>query len=161
MSSPVEARPGLAPEPAPEPAPGLVPEPDGLRELTASECLALLPTVPIGRLVHTARALPTVTPVTFVLGEHGVYLRTSAASSSVKAARDGVVVAFEVDDFDPEQRTGWSVVVLGHAREVHDPQVLAEVDALGLVPWAGGAREQVVRIDLELVSGRRVGPDLP
>ncbi len=130
---------------------------DGLHELTAAECLALLPTVPIGRLVHTARALPAVTPVTFVLGRDGIFLRTSAAGTGLRAAQGGVVVAFEVDEFDRELRTGWSVVVLGHAREVHDPAVLAEVARLGLEPWAGGDREHVVHVSLEVVSGRRVG----
>jgi len=132
----------------------------GLRELTAEECLALLPTVPIGRLVHTARALPAVTPVTFVFGAQGVYLRTSAADTGLRAARDGIVVAFEVDEFDRDLRTGWSVVVLGHAREVDDPAVLAEVALLGLQPWAGGDREQVVHVSLEVVTGRRIGPAL-
>lgn len=135
-----------------------VPGADGLHELTAEECLALLPTVPIGRLVHTAHALPAVTPVTFVLGRDGVFLRTSTAGTGLRAAREGVVVAFEVDEFDRELRTGWSVVVLGHAREVEDPAVLAEVARLGLEPWAGGDREHVVHVSLEVVTGRRIGP---
>lgn len=127
-----------------------------LRELTSAECLALLPTVPIGRLVHTERALPAVTPVTFVVGDGGVYLRTSAAGTGVRAAHDGVVVAFEADDFDRDRRTGWSVVVLGHAREVHDEAALAEVDRLGLVPWPGGQRDHLVCVSMHVVTGRCV-----
>lgn len=66
-------------------------------------------------------------------------------------------MAFEADAFDAGHRTGWSVVVVGRAAAENDPLVLAQLDELPLLPWATGDRSQVVRIPLELVTGRRVG----
>ncbi|GAB2776722.1 hypothetical protein GCM10027073_06690 [Streptomyces chlorus] len=40
---------------------------DGFRELGRQECMRLMGTVPVGRIVHTRRALPAVLPVDFDL----------------------------------------------------------------------------------------------
>lgn len=126
-------------------------------ELTREECLALLRSVPIGRLVHSEQALPAIRPLTFQLLADGVYVRTSRDGSILRPADSSAVVAFEADDYDLEGRYGWSVVVLGRASRVTDPLALARLAELPLVPWADGPRQEVVRISLELVSGRRVG----
>lgn len=128
----------------------------GARELTREECLALLPTVPIGRLVFTDRALPAIVPVNFVL-DHGQIVVRTGASSTLAAAVRGSVVAFEVDDFDRTARNGWSVTVTGQARQVTDPTEVERLAELGLTPWVGGEKNKYVVIPVELVSGRRVG----
>lgn len=129
----------------------------GLVELSRAECLALLGSRPLGRLVHTQQGLPAIRPVNFVLQPEGIYLRTSDDGSVLRSADASDVVAFEVDDFDAAGRYGWSVVVLGRAQRVTDPLALGRLAELPLVPWAAGRRDQVVRIALELVNGRRVG----
>lgn len=54
---------------------------DGFRELGREECLRLLVTAPIGRIVRTRQALPALLPVHFALdGDGAVLLRTAAAS---------------------------------------------------------------------------------
>jgi uncharacterized protein len=128
----------------------------GVRELTREECLALLPTVPIGRLVFTDRALPAIVPVNFLL-DHGQIVVRTGASSTLAAAVRGSVVAFEVDDFDRTARNGWSVTVTGQARQVIDPLELDRLAQLDLAPWAGGDKNNFVVVPIELVSGRRVG----
>ncbi len=128
----------------------------GLLELTRAECLALLASMPIGRLVYTANALPAVIPVNFVLSGESIFLRTGEGTG-LRATRKGVAVAFEVDDFDADGRAGWSVVVIGEAVEVTDPAVLRRAAELPLTPWASGRREHIVQIPVELVTGRRVG----
>lgn len=128
----------------------------GLLELDREECLSLLASVPVGRLVYTSRAMPAVVPLCFVLRQGSVYLRTTEAAG-LRVTRDGVVVAFEADAFDADHRTGWSVVVLGRAVIETDPFVLTELGELPLVPWASGDRQQVLRIPVDLITGRRVG----
>ena len=130
-----------------------------LHELSREECLALLPTVPVGRLVFTERALPAVVPVNFVLSCGRIVIRTGASSSLAAAVR-GAVVAFQVDDFDAQARHGWSVTVTGRAAEVTDPGELARAAELPLMPWVGGQLDHVIVVPVELVNGRRVGPAL-
>ena len=129
----------------------------GLLELERSECLALLGSVPVGRLVHTAHALPAIWPCNFVLLPDAVYLRTSRGSGAWRAAEGTAVVAFEADDVDAQGRYGWSVVVIGRAGLVTDAVTLQRLGEVLSVPWATGDREEVVRISLELVDGRRAG----
>jgi nitroimidazol reductase NimA-like FMN-containing flavoprotein (pyridoxamine 5'-phosphate oxidase superfamily) len=129
----------------------------GLLELERAECLALLGSVPVGRLVHTSHALPAIWPLNFVLLPDAVYLRTSRGSGAWRAADGAAVVAFEADDVDARGRYGWSVVVIGRAGLVTDPATLARLGDVLAPPWAAGAREEVVRISLELVDGRRAG----
>ena len=128
----------------------------GLMELDRDQCLTLLASAPVGRLVHTMRAMPAIVPVNFVLLRGRIYIRTSEAAGE-KLVHDGSVVAFEADAFDADHRTGWNVVVLGRASSVTDPVLLAELADLPLLPWASGQREYVVCIPVELVTGRRVG----
>ena len=126
------------------------------RELSRPECLALLPTVPFGRLVFTEGALPAVVPVVFVVDSAGLVLRT-APGSAVARVPDGSVVALQADDVDPARRSGWSVTVVGQARTVRDPVELARLDALPLVPWVAGDRSTFVVVEFGIVTGRRIG----
>ncbi|BCM64791.1 MULTISPECIES: pyridoxamine 5'-phosphate oxidase family protein [Streptomyces] len=129
---------------------------DGYRELGRQECLRLLATAPIGRIVHTRQALPAVLPVNFGLDDDGaVLLRTSAASELARAV-DGAVVAFEVDAVDADTYAGWSVVVTGRAEIVTDPAEAARLERTGPRSWAPSPEEVFVRIEPELVTGREL-----
>ncbi|ADG90194.1 pyridoxamine 5'-phosphate oxidase [Thermobispora bispora] len=127
----------------------------GLEILTREECLKLLASTPIGRIVFTDRALPAVQPVNFCLHEGLIVIRTTATSRLAMAARN-TIVAFEGDHFDIETRTGWSVTAVGHARGVTDPEELERLSKLPLIPWAPGVREHYIVISPEQVSGRRL-----
>jgi hypothetical protein len=133
---------------------------DGVTVLGREECLQLLGGATIGRLAVTVDALPTVVPVTFRLVDRRLLVRTGPGPR-VAAAYDAVV-AFEADDFDPADRTGWSVVVIGVAREVRSG-VDADADAGGptaaaLDPdsWPSTPDGRLVTITTEVVSGHRV-----
>ncbi|MFI7415763.1 pyridoxamine 5'-phosphate oxidase family protein [Nonomuraea sp. NPDC049684] len=127
----------------------------GLQVLSREECLRLLSSTPIGRIVFTDRALPAVQPVNFCLDGERVVIRTSIGSKLAAATRHAVV-AFEADEFDPAMRTGWSVTAVGHARAVTDPAETARLAALPLSPWAPGSRDHYIVVDAEQVSGRRI-----
>jgi hypothetical protein len=108
-------------------------------------------------VVFTARALPAVGPVNFSVVNEEIVLRTGTGSK-LDAAVANAVVAFEADEFDVERREGWSVVVVGEARVVTDPDYIALLDALGLQCWLVGDRANYVAITPALVSGRVLVP---
>ncbi|GAA4497121.1 pyridoxamine 5'-phosphate oxidase family protein [Actinoallomurus oryzae] len=111
------------------------------------QCLALLATVPIGRIVHTDRALPAVTPVTFALDGDVV---TVHAEATLGAAIGGSIVAFQADDVDPHTMVGWSVTVIGRAVFTGGPVPR---------PCSGPpGRAPALRIPVRHASGVRVGP---
>ncbi len=125
----------------------------GMEILTERECHDLLGTSSLGRVVFTDRALPAIQPVTFLLSGTDVIIRTAAGSKLAAAARDAVV-AFEVDEFDSTLRTGWSVVIVGHARMIAENGEAARLRHLPPHPWAGG--DFYIAITPEMISGRRV-----
>ena len=103
------------------------------------------------------RALPVVFPVNYVLDGHSILLRT-APGTALAAARDEVVVAFEVDDIDERQQSGWSVLVTGFMRELTDVDDVLRADGLRLASWTGDERGHYVRITPARVTGRRIRP---
>ncbi|MFF5585089.1 pyridoxamine 5'-phosphate oxidase family protein [Streptomyces hygroscopicus] len=129
---------------------------EGFHVLDRQECLRRLAKVPVGRVVYTRQALPAVLPVNFSLDANSsVLLRTSAGSGLVHAI-DGVVVAFEADDFDAAARSGWSVVVTGRAAVVTDPAELERLSRVGPRSWVVTRDDVLVRVESEMVTGREV-----
>ncbi|MET9895322.1 pyridoxamine 5'-phosphate oxidase family protein [Streptomyces sp. NPDC006465] len=129
---------------------------DGFRELDRQECLALLVTVPVGRIVYTRQALPAVLPVTFRLDRDGAVVVRTSASSELAIAIDGAVVAFEADEVDAVAHSGWSVVAMGLATVVTDAVEHARLLRTGPRSWAPAPQEVFVRIAQELVTGREL-----
>ncbi|GII66133.1 pyridoxamine 5'-phosphate oxidase [Sphaerisporangium krabiense] len=127
----------------------------GLRVLTREECLHLFTLTPVGRIVFTDRALPSVQPVNFLLNGEDIVIRTSTGSKLAAATRNAVV-AFEADEIDVTTRTGWSVTAVGHARAVTDPAEIELLSALPLVRWLPGDQDHFIVVRAEQVSGRRI-----
>lgn len=125
-----------------------------LEVLDREQCLDLLDTVRVGRLVFTEDALPAVQPVNFRLWHDDVVIRV-AGGPKLAAATRNQVVAFEADELDPDLRNGWSVVVVGHAEPVTDIDHLVEVAGTFVEPWVEGRRDHFVRIHTEKITGRR------
>lgn len=128
---------------------------NGLEVLDREECLRLLARSTLGRIGVSSGALPTVLPVNFLLDGDRILVRTGVGTKLDAAARDAVV-AFEVDDFDTMYHSGWSVVVTGIAREISDPEELAEVQRARLTRWAPRGDGHVIAISTEMISGRRI-----
>jgi len=125
----------------------------GLETLGRDECLRLLASVPVGRIVYSDGALPSCAPVNFALDGAAVAFRT-VPGSRIATATDDAVVAFEVDHVDPDDCTGWSVLVTGTARVVRDTGTAVRLDQLALVSWVGADRTQWVRITPTIITGR-------
>jgi nitroimidazol reductase NimA-like FMN-containing flavoprotein (pyridoxamine 5'-phosphate oxidase superfamily) len=128
---------------------------DLLEVISFDECLRALASQRVGRIALTHRALPVVFPVNYVLDGHSILLRT-APGTALAAARDEVVVAFEIDDVDEQTQSGWSVLVTGFMRELTDTDDNVRADQLDLVSWTGGGRDHYVRITPARVTGRRI-----
>ncbi|MGW0886543.1 pyridoxamine 5'-phosphate oxidase family protein [Streptomyces sp. NPDC002671] len=126
-------------------------------DLDRAEALHLLGSVPLGRVVFTRQALPTVRPVNHILDGGDIVICTHEGAALTSHARQsdsaGVVVAYEADAIDLDTRLGWSVVVTGYARLVTDPAELARIRGM-LDPWVPQqGMDQAVRIRPELVTG--------
>lgn len=130
----------------------------GLEILTREESLALLGSVPVGRIVFTDRALPAVQPVNFVLYDGAVIFRTGAGSKLAAATRQAIV-AFQADSFDKSTESGWSVTAVGPSRVVEDDAELSRLSTLPLQPWVSNDREYYIRVELAQVTGRRLVGD--
>ena len=128
---------------------------NGLEVLDRAESLRLLASATLGRVGVTFGALPTILPVNFRLVGEEVAFRTTIGTK-LDAATCQAVVAFEVDDLDPTSHTGWSVVVLGLAREVTEPDELIRFEAARIPRWAPTDGERTVAISTQMISGRRI-----
>ncbi|MEZ5169287.1 MAG: pyridoxamine 5'-phosphate oxidase family protein [Acidimicrobiia bacterium] len=129
---------------------------DRLEGLTRAECLEFLGQSTLGRVAVTIGAVPAVLPVNYAMLDGDVVFR-SAPGTKLSAAVLGTVVAFEVDEAECVDHSGWSVLVVGHAREIREGPELDAARALPLQAWAGGDRDHFVRIDSKQVTGRRLG----
>lgn len=127
----------------------------GLEILEREDCLALISSTTIGRIVFTASALPAVLPITFAFDGESIVFKTGA-QTRLAAAGTGGVVAFEVDEVDQVTLTGWSVVVTGRLTTIRDPEELAKAETLPLRSWVPAPRDRFLRITPEIVSGRRI-----
>ena len=124
--------------------------------LTRDECLRLLATVPIGRIVYTRQALPAVEVVNFVLEGGEIVIKTDSGGK-LAAATHGAVVAFEADRVDFATRIGWSVTVVGKCRALTDDDEIERLKDTGPHPWAPGSRDHFIAIAPVIATGRTIG----
>jgi hypothetical protein len=127
----------------------------GFDVLPDREAVALLATVPVGRLVYSDRAMPSVVPVVFVFDGVDIIIRTGRRSRLATLA-PGNIVAFEVDDIAMATRSGWTVVVTGRVELIDDPAHLERLNALRLQTWLPSPTDCYLRLRPELIAGRRI-----
>jgi nitroimidazol reductase NimA-like FMN-containing flavoprotein (pyridoxamine 5'-phosphate oxidase superfamily) len=130
--------------------------PQPITDLPLTECWEHLRRGTIGRLAVINGNRPDVFPVNYVIDEDRIVIRTAEGAKLAAAIASGEV-AFEIDEFDLTDHTGWSVVAHGLAQE---PKALAAVmhdQELDLRPWAGReGKERFIEIVPTHVTGRRL-----
>jgi len=128
-----------------------------LKHLDVADCLQLLGSVSLGRIVYTEKALPAIRPVNHVLDGGTVVIRSHLGGGLTTAVGSGrgIVVAYEADVIDPLEHVGWSVVVTGVAHLVADSREVIRYEGL-LRPWVDLAMDCVIRVEPRLVTGYRV-----
>jgi nitroimidazol reductase NimA-like FMN-containing flavoprotein (pyridoxamine 5'-phosphate oxidase superfamily) len=128
---------------------------EGLVLLNHDACVRLLANAPVGRIGVSVDALPAIVPVWIALMDDSIVFRTVPGTKLAYAAT-GSVLAVEVDEYDPETRDGWSVLVRGIASELADADDIARARQLLSGSWIDGAAEHYVRVSCDLVTGRRL-----
>lgn len=139
------------------PGPGRAAPHPRLDVLSRDECESYLAGGGVGHFVFVSAQGPIALPVNFRVLDGDVVFDTRADGVLAQAA--GSSVSFEVDRIDDAMSEGWSVLVSGRARLVDDPAELEEVAGLGIEAWPGGHRETVIRIETDVISGRRIRHD--
>lgn len=127
-----------------------------LEELAADECRLLLRQQVIGRLLYSDEWGPAAVPVNYAVAGEAIVFR-SAPGTKIRAT--GTRVGFQVDQIDPDRRSGWSVLVRGTAEQVPTdrlPELFAEVDGDLPLPWKKGVHGIWVKIIPTAVTGRRL-----
>lgn len=132
-------------------------DPSRLQVLSETECLSLMTRLPVGRVVVSMDAMPAAFPVNFMRIGRDICFQT-AAGTKLAAAVNHTVVGFQTDMFDANDESGWSVMVVGHARLVTDPAEQALLHAAGVRSWAVIGPAQYVAIDMDRITGRRLRP---
>ena len=123
-------------------------------ELSESACWALLRTTSVGRLAVWVDDHPDIFPLNYAV-DHGTVVFRSKAGTKVSATLSDAPVALEADGYDPETKEAWSVVIKGRAEEIKDGPDLLETVDLPLFPWHTAPKPDIVRIEPEIVTGRR------
>lgn len=126
----------------------------GLEMLPIEDCLRLLASVPVGRFGFHLDGEVIIMPVNHLVDGQDVVFR-SARGSKLSAAEGLGNVVFEVDDYDANSRSGWSVLVNGRAEVVYDDAETRVLDTRGLEPWPSAVdRPFWVRVRPTSISGR-------
>jgi len=128
-----------------------------LEEIDESECWRLLGTQPVGRVAVIVGHYAHVVPVNHAVDGRSVVFRTAVGAKLWATHHSNVT--FEVDDFDPARRDGWSVMVRGSARELSgesNPDTVRRIGSAAPQPWAPGRRDHIIRIVPDSISGRRI-----
>ena len=89
-------------------------------ELTIDECLELLNSGLVGRVALSTPVGPRIVPVNYAMYGDAIVFRT-APYSELGTYGWNADVAFEIDNIDYEKHQGWSVVAIGRAELVEDP----------------------------------------
>jgi uncharacterized protein len=128
----------------------------GLAVLPWDDCLDRIRRARVGRVAFLHSGEPVILPVNHEMDGETIVFR-SAPGSKLSAAGQDAPVSFEVDAFDIERRTGWSVVVRGTATQVGDPTDIARLNTLGVLPWADAVeRVNWIRIRPYEITGRQI-----
>jgi uncharacterized protein len=127
---------------------------DNEGSLSPEECLQKLAAAHLGRLAFSDRALPALVPMNYIVDGRDLVLDAAATAPVVRAAQGrGSIVAFEVDEIDPETNSGWCVSVTGRLHQIADRRRVERYARNPTFPGEIRARHFLV-ITPGLVSGR-------
>lgn len=122
--------------------------------LSTRECWELLRAEEYGRLAVTDDEGPVIYPINATI-DHATLVFRTAEGAKVDAIRADPRVAFEIDGYDPDRETAWSVVIRGTAAEITGRLEAIDAVELGVTPWQHGPKPAFIRITPSSVTGRR------
>lgn len=131
----------------------------GLEPMADHECVRMLHTNELGRIAvvdHQAR--PLIFPVNYFFDEGVVVFRTAPGSKLELAP--GSHVCFEIDGWEKEAGTGWSVMVKGIAHDITQPRSAptGRMKLWPVHPAVPGSREHWIGVWANEITGRKFRP---
>jgi Pyridoxamine 5'-phosphate oxidase len=141
------------------PGPGVDARPV-MEVLSEAECLELLASGGLGRLVYDGRYGPTALPVAYRMDEGSIVLGTWDPVLFDEDLRTGIAhaeyhVAVEADQIDVTAREGWFVLVRGAAHHLDTEAERAPFINTGLEPWIEGVPAHFIRVNPTSMWGNR------
>jgi nitroimidazol reductase NimA-like FMN-containing flavoprotein (pyridoxamine 5'-phosphate oxidase superfamily) len=132
-----------------------------LESLTGAQCMQLLASGGVGRLVYNSRYGPIALPTTYRVDGESVVLGTWDPALFDEDLRTGIAsaeyqVAVEADQIDPEAREGWFVLVRGAAHHLDTEAERAPLIGAGLEPWIEGVPAHFIRVTPTSTWGNRI-----
>jgi len=129
--------------------------PSQLEEIPEVECRHLLALHRLGRLAVVVEGHPQIFPLNYALDDRLIVFRTAPGTKLTFAPMSRV--AFEIDDYDPSIRGGWSVMVQGVAEEITGAldRISEAARKLPVSPLAPGQREHWLAVRPTRITGRR------
>jgi len=128
-----------------------------VEHLTLDECWERIAATPVGRIGVLVDSAPEIYPVNHAVDGHSVVFRTERGQK-IRGLDRSPSVCFEVDGYDAHERTGWSVLVKGRARQVTSVEEERRLLGLDLRYWGVGPKPLWVRLEPTDVTGRRIHP---
>ena len=127
----------------------------GLEILPFDACLRLLASVPVGRIGFVENGEMVVLPVNHIVDGQDVVFRTTHGAK-LSAAEGEHLVAFEVDHYEAQTHSGWSVLMTGRAEMVDAEADVERMSRHDLRPWVTAVQRAFwIRIRPTSISGRR------
>lgn len=123
--------------------------------LSRQDVADLLRTHEVGRIGWNSSQGPVILPVAYAFDRNRLAFRT-AAHGLLSELVDPTDTAFQVDEFDVETATGWSVLVRATSVRVTQPDEVAHWLSRLPAPWAPGPRDIVIQLDPVQLSGRTI-----
>jgi hypothetical protein len=110
----------------------------------------------VGRVLFTDAAMPAAQPVRYVVDGEDVIFRAAAGTKLAGAAIHRLVVGFQADQIDPHTFTGWSVLGIGTASDVTDPDRQPALRQRTEPSSASPAAPRLIAISLKRLTGHRL-----
>ena len=132
-----------------------------VERLDEPECMELLSTAKIGRLVYHSRYGLVALPSEYKIHEGSIVFRTYRTTFTEEDLRTGIEdaeyqVVVEADQADPDAREAWLVHVRGTAHHLDTEAERAAIADLGLESWVEGEPEHFIRVDPSEIGGQRI-----
>jgi nitroimidazol reductase NimA-like FMN-containing flavoprotein (pyridoxamine 5'-phosphate oxidase superfamily) len=128
-----------------------------LHEIDIESCRRLLAAVRFGRVAVVDADRPLIVVLNHAVDGDDVLFRTGEESRLAALTHDGAVpAAFEVDAAFPVEHSGWSVIATGSLLREGHPARWARARAR-IRTWAEGERDVVLRLQVDGLTGRRIG----
>jgi nitroimidazol reductase NimA-like FMN-containing flavoprotein (pyridoxamine 5'-phosphate oxidase superfamily) len=131
-----------------------------MERLSEAECLELLASRGLGRLVYTSRYGPTALPVVYTIDAGSIVVGTWDPVLFDEDLRTGITradyqVAVEADQIDVAAREGWFVLARGAAHHLDTEAERAPFIDAGLEPWIEGVPAHLIRVNPTGIWGNR------